>query len=63
MDVAGGIKPRKYFIHERLDLVVGATSAELRDPNRSTGCDLASVVDIVLEVRGVGCIIVPVQGQ
>lgn len=61
VDVARSVELGQNLVHECIDLVVRATSAELGDPDRATGRNLASVIDIVLEVGRVGRIIIPVQ--
>ena len=61
VNVTRSVEPGENLVHEGLNLVVGTTSSELGDPDRAAGCYLASIVDVVLEVGGVGCIIIPAQ--
>jgi hypothetical protein len=63
VNVAGRVEPRKNFVHEFLDLFVGATSPELSNPDRATGCDLARILDVLLEVGGVSRVVIPAQSQ
>lgn len=59
-DVARTIHPREYLIEKTLDLLVRAFSPEFRDPDWTALGDLASILDVLLEVGGVIGAVVPI---
>lgn len=59
VNITGHIEPRKNLIKESLDLVVRAVGLELGDPDRATGGDLTSVFNVLLEICGIGSVVVP----
>lgn len=59
VNIVRAIHPRQHLVEESLDLRIRAARLELRDPNRTASGDLARVLDVFLEIGGVGGVVVP----
>ena len=59
VNVRRRVKPRQNLVHERLHLLIRTSSPEVRDPDRTAGRNFARILDVLLEVGGIGRVIIP----